>query len=155
MFTNYLDILAFINKYLPVPTDANRSETTMTVINNLYQNRRVSYAHMPDYAIIALQDFKPDPIMDTYKTNTSGVFGAMSIVTQNDLVKHSQLYTNPADPILIAKTIDRLRYKKVTTDLLQGHLPGVPNKDVQFAVYDTKIYTYLIKTLHNLIRQNA
>lgn len=152
MFTDYLDILKFIKAHIPVPVDAHSSEATMTVINNLYKSRCPDYWHMPDYAISELNGFEYNSIMDAYKTSASGIFGAMSVIVQNDLVKHSQLHTNPADPILIAETIDRLRYKKVVTNLLQGHLPGVPNKDVQFAIYDRQVYTYLIKTLHDLIQ---
>lgn len=151
MFTDYTRVLWFIKTHLPVATDVNKTQLVTNILSHIYQDYKPDYLNMPDYAARELERVYYDPNMDQYKTIYTGVFAALSIITQDDLTCRGQLSTNPSDPCTVAAKLDKLRYRDTSYAFMKGMLPGLPKRDIQFANYTEKIRKQMIKEINDIL----
>ena len=154
MFTDYTRILWFIKTHLPKAIDANKTLLVTNVLSRIYQDYKPDYVNMPDYAARELECVKYDPNMDQYKTIYTGVFAALSIITQDDLTCHGKLSTNPSDPCTVAARLDKLRYHSASYAFMKGILPGLPKRDIEFANYTEKLRKQMIKEINDIVSAN-
>lgn len=151
MFTDYTHVLWFIKAHLPIATDVNKTQLVTNILSHIYQDYKPDYLNMPDYAARELGHVHYDPNMDQYKTIYTGVFAALSIITQDDLTCRGQLSTNPSDPCTVAAKLDKLRYRDTSYAFMTGLLPGLPKRDIQFANYTEKIRKQMIKEINDIL----
>lgn len=150
MFTDYTRVLWFIKTHLPEATDANKTLLVTNVLDHIYQDYKPDYLNMPDYAARELECVKYDPNMDQYKTIYTGVFAALSIITQDDLTCRGKLSTNPSDPCTVAARLDKLRYRDTSYTFMKGMLPGLPKRDIEFSNYTEKLRKQMIKEINDI-----
>lgn len=151
MFTDYTRILWFIKTHLPIATDVNKTQLVTNILSHIYQDYQPDYLNMPDYAACELERVHYDPNMDQYKTIYTGVFAALSIITQDDLTCRGQLSTNLSDPCTVAAKLDKLRYRDTSYAFMKDMLPGLPKRDIQFANYTEKIRKQMIKEINDIL----
>ena len=151
MFTDYTRVLWFIKTNLPIATDVNKTQLVTNILSHIYQDYQPDYLNMPDYAERELERVHYDPNMDQYKTIYTGVFAALSIITQDDLTCRGQLSTNMSDPCTVAAKLDKLRYRDTSYAFMKGMLPGLPKRDIEFANYTEKIRKQMIKEINDIL----